>query len=454
MEHYKYILKVAEELLYNACPQDLIQKYEMLKQISLQKANMLQNSNSDVNSLYNNSNQLTNQNFLNSQQHQSEKFCQQLLDSVMETIGLFLDVFQTINYSGSQYQNFSHKISEFNEITSKILVSQQQKQHQLQLKEPYINKNIYSFDKITQNMVRALYDLDNYIVQNEKHINQQNEIINTQQQQLKKINIDFEIQSQRSLQKQQIENFELLEKVKTLSSESESLALQLNEKKKNIDRLEVQIESQCIKISDYQQLIEDQRQKIQNLERDLHEKQVQIKTSQNNLSSEIFHKRIDDLNIQINNLNKQSLELNHFSKTFKDEFNIYVTKYKEAYDEFQKKSNQTIIQDERLNLLLFIAYLFQKFEGDNMWLVERLTEFGKENDNLKKQNNQIFNEISNLQHSIKNTNSLENLHLQLQREIDLSSKQLYQFNDSKQKLKEFLLNSENKLSQPTNQSQK
>lgn len=34
-------------------------------------------------------------------------------------------------------------------------------------------------------------------------------------------------------------------------------------------------------------------------------------------------------------------------------------------------------------MISFIAYLIQKFENDNIWLVEKLTELGNENEALK-----------------------------------------------------------------------
>jgi hypothetical protein len=39
--------------------------------------------------------------------------------------------------------------------------------------------------------------------------------------------------------------------------------------------------------------------------------------------------------------------------------------------------------DELSDLIYFIVYLLQKFENDNLWLVDKLTEIGNENEQLK-----------------------------------------------------------------------
>ena len=39
--------------------------------------------------------------------------------------------------------------------------------------------------------------------------------------------------------------------------------------------------------------------------------------------------------------------------------------------------------DELNELIHFILYLLQKFENDNLWLVDKLTDLGSENEKLK-----------------------------------------------------------------------
>lgn len=39
--------------------------------------------------------------------------------------------------------------------------------------------------------------------------------------------------------------------------------------------------------------------------------------------------------------------------------------------------------DEDFDMIAFVCYLLQKFENDNIWLVEKLTELGNENEELR-----------------------------------------------------------------------
>lgn len=122
-------------------------------------------------------------------------------------------------------------------------------------------------------------------------------------------------------------------------------------------------------------------------------------------------------------------DLDNFVKIFTEEFIPYLEKYAEAYNSFEKQIQQkNQSHDEKIDLLYFVVYLFQKFESDNLWLVDRLQEFGKENNGLKEDIEQLAN--NRQQENIH----LDDLYSQLKKELEASKSQLLEFDKSKDNL--------------------
>lgn len=150
---YRHILKVAEELLYNACPSDLISKYERFKAMALVRIDEI--TSSEQQQLYTVSQPSV-------RPCPSEKFSLSFLESVMETAGLFVDSMQGRAYSNGI--TFSRSIQQFEEMTA-TMISGLYKRCAMLATRP--TSHLSTFEKLILCMQRALIEQDKVITAGE-----------------------------------------------------------------------------------------------------------------------------------------------------------------------------------------------------------------------------------------------------------------------------------------------
>jgi DNA repair exonuclease SbcCD ATPase subunit len=122
-----------------------------------------------------------------------------------------------------------------------------------------------------------------------------------------------------------------------------------------------------------------------------------------------------------------------YQKRMQDAIDDYSRKLKSLEEAYQKKLNETYAleteQKELLSKLEDLESQLEKANTDNAWLVERLTEFGRENDYLKSQVSTPVKQVP-VPVPIKN----DQLYKKVWQDIKGTSQALKQFEEARDRL--------------------
>ncbi|KRX00670.1 hypothetical protein PPERSA_00897 [Pseudocohnilembus persalinus] len=440
IEIYKYLLKVAEELIQSACPIDLIKKFEKLKNISIGKIKQ--------------TGTLFYEQFIHLYEFLNEKL---------------INIYEQIIGSQNSYQYIQNVLNEIqNESDSQLkeLLFFSKK------KEDKTYENIY--DKwskqyeISQNQVMNSVNKCFQIKQNQQQLLGENE---------QKIQILIEqLQENQQLKQKNSELESIIQEQKQQLSNQNNSIFTLQDTLQQQKQVNYGVESQQNK----EELIKENQQIKQKLEELRREHQESVQSQQRQYGkileeiNEQLKERKNEFGEEIGKKDQQINELQHlvesqqgFKKNFIEIYIVYLEKYQDKYPDFevwQQKQNdaQDMEQNKSINkdqieiqnsinqlkknydsgveeqqLFAFISYIIQKFESDNAYLKEQVHQLQQQKQEIQQTQEEFQKQYEQGQQLI------ELIQVQLKQDTDDIQEKQQEFQQSAQNLNQIQQTSQN-----------
>jgi hypothetical protein len=129
----------------------------------------------------------------------------------------------------------------------------------------------------------------------------------------------------------------------------------------------------------YQSIIIELNEKIKNLER------KHRSTLEELASADKSNHYNAQLNNQILEKEQEASNMKIMLGKFQNRFTEYAEKFSDVFKSFQYSPPKASISPNIEKLFAFVEFLLSKFESDNTWLVEKITEYEKEIEEIKDQ---------------------------------------------------------------------
>jgi len=367
---YKHILKLSEELLgYAGIPEELKKKYDLVKEKTLEK--FKSNALNDT--------MRTNSTKAGSDATIIEEF-DSLLDIVYTSNNTLCDkIVSLLNYltnfttrSGvpdSQRTMYGagliadNKNQFYAKIKSLRDVDPGRSSDSRQNVEYYINNQVPRFEKLETRLLKYLGGIEDHILRNNEKVLEMEEIIDQLQRNEQKLKLEIDMISSKVNDARQIQSIEKMERNHDVQSQIMHLKDSLRKSEHTYDRQVTELKHY------YEGVIGDLQDKLERTE-----------------SS--YSRRLDDVMDKDRSQSQGLVELEYykdFADMVKREFQLFSDKYFATHSKsFDMKQGSRRSKDQLYDLVNFIIHLLQKFENDNLWLVDKLTDLGNENAELKK----------------------------------------------------------------------